>query len=64
MQEDLFNEGVIEESFKADCDIGNKTLYALCEKYPLYDNPSEDALSRADMAYRKVVCGVAGKTTL
>ena len=45
MQKDLFNEGVIEESFKADCDIGNKTLYALCEKYPLYDNPSEDALS-------------------
>lgn len=43
MQKDLFNEGVIEESFKADCDIGNKTLYALCEKYPLYDNPSEDA---------------------
>lgn len=45
MQKDLFNEGVIEESFKADCDIGNKTLYALCEEYPLYDNPSEDALS-------------------
>lgn len=45
MQKDLFNEGVIKESFKADCDIGNKTLYALCEKYPLYDNPSEDALS-------------------
>ena len=45
MQKDLFNEGVIEESFKADCDIGNKTLYALCEKYPLYGNHSEDALS-------------------
>lgn len=46
MQKDLFNERVIiEESFKKDCDIGNKTLYALCEKYPLYDNPSEDALS-------------------
>ncbi len=46
MQKDLFNERVIiEESFKEDCDIGNKTLYALCEKYPLYDNPSEDALS-------------------
>lgn len=45
MQKDLFNERIIEESFKADCDIGNKTLYALCEDYPLYDNPSEDALS-------------------
>ena len=46
MQKDLFNEGVIEESFKADCDIGNKTLYELCEKYPLYDNPPcVDALS-------------------
>lgn len=45
MQKDLFNEEMIKESFKADCDIGNKTLYALCEKYPLYDNPGEDALS-------------------
>lgn len=45
MQKDLFNEGIIEESFKEDCDIGNKTLYELCEKYPLYDKPSEDALS-------------------
>lgn len=45
MQKDVFNEEIIKESFKADCDIGNKTLYALCEEYPLYDNPSEDALS-------------------
>lgn len=45
MQKDVFNEEKIKESFKADCDIGNKTLYALCEEYPLYDNPSEDALS-------------------
>ncbi len=46
MQKDLFNEGIIEEFFKEDCDIGNKTLYELCEKYPLYDNPPcVDALS-------------------
>lgn len=46
MQKDVFNEEIIKESFKADCDIGNKTLYELCEKYPLYDNPpSVDALS-------------------
>ena len=45
MQKDLFNERVIKESFKKDCDIGNKTLYALCKKYPLYGNHSEDALS-------------------
>lgn len=45
MQKDVFNEEIKKESFKADCDIGNKTLYALCEEYPLYDNPSEDALS-------------------
>ena len=45
MQKDLFNEEIIKESFKADCDIGNKTLYALCEEYPLYDNPGKDALS-------------------
>lgn len=44
MQKDVFNEEIIKESFKADCDIGNKTLYALCEEYPLYDNPCEDAL--------------------
>lgn len=31
MQKDLFNERVIKESFKKDCDIGNKTLYALCK---------------------------------
>lgn len=31
MQKDLFNEGIIEEFFKEDCDIGNKTLYELCE---------------------------------
>lgn len=42
----MFNEGIIEEFFKEDCDIGNKTLYELCEKYPLYDNPPcVDALS-------------------
>lgn len=45
MQKDVFNEEIIKESFKADCDIGNKTLYALCKKYPLYGNHSEDALS-------------------
>jgi len=45
MQKNLFNEVIIKDSFKADCDVGNKTLYALCEEYPLYDNPCKDALS-------------------